>query len=287
MQTRVRTAVQPYLLITLGSALIALANNLFLIPNKVVSGGVSGIALIVNHWTGWPVGLLFLLLNVPLLLAGLRWLGGLRFVLRTVYAVVLLSVLIDGLAGVFPPVTQDPLLYTLYGGLMSGVGAGLVFRTYATTGGSDIIAMLLHRFRGVPISQSLIGFDVAVYALAALVFGPDRALYALIGTFAGSKAVQLVQEGLVSNRVVYIVSSAPDHLARQILVDLKRGVTFLKGMGAYSGADNKVIMAVVRQQEINLVIDLVREIDPQAFVIIGDIREVMGEGFRPLSGPEG
>ncbi|HMA37616.1 MAG TPA: YitT family protein [Chloroflexia bacterium] len=279
----IRQSTQAYLVITLGTALIALANDLFLIPNNVFSGGVTGIALIVNHYTGWPVGLTYFLLNLPLLLAGLRWLGGARFLMRTLYAVVVLSVLIDALAGVFPPITHEPILYTLYGGLLSGVGGGLVFRTYGTTGGSDIVALLLQRFRGIPLNQSLVGFDVVVYALAALVLGADRALYALIGSFAGSRATALVQEGPRTTRVVYIISAQPDRLARLILDDLHRGVTFLNGSGAYTGADYKIILAVVRQQEINFLADRVHEIDPQAFVIIGDAREVLGEGFSPLA----
>ncbi|HUS13590.1 MAG TPA: YitT family protein, partial [Chloroflexia bacterium] len=250
--------------------------------NNVFSGGVTGISLILNHYTGWPVGLTYFTLNLPLLLAGLRWLGGWRFLARTLYAVVVLSVLIDALRGVVPPVTHEPILYTLYGGLLAGVGTGLVFRTYGSTGGADIVAMLLNRLRGIPMGQSLVGFDVGVYALTGLVFGADRALYALIGSYASSRMLALVQEGLVTTRIVYVVSSAPERLARQIMDNLGRGVTFLSGTGAYTGADHKVLMAVVRQPEINLIVDLIREIDPQAFVIIGDARQVMGQGFSPL-----
>jgi uncharacterized membrane-anchored protein YitT (DUF2179 family) len=284
-----RNNARAYFFITLGTAMIALANDLFLIPNNVFSGGVTGISLIINHYTGWPVGLTYFVLNLPLLLAGLRWLGGLRFLVRTLYSVVLLSTLIDALRPFIPPggVTHEPILYILYGGLLSGVGTGLVFRMYATTGGADIIAMLLNRYRGVPVNDSLVGFDVCVYALTGLVFGADRALYALIGSFASSRAVAVVQEGLQNTRILHIVSAAPDVLARQIMDDLGRGVTFRAGSGAYTGAGYKVIMAVVRLQEINLVIDMVRDIDPHAFVIIGDARQVMGQGFSPLPPPAG
>ena len=167
------------------------------------------------------------------------------------------------------------------------MGTGLIFRTYSTTGGSDIVAMLLHRFRGIPVGQSLIGFDVGVYALVALVFGPDKALYALIGSFAESRMVEILQEGLRNTRMIYIVSSEPAALARPIMDTLDRGVTYLHGEGGYTCTPYRVIMAVVRQQEINFVVDLVREIDPQAFVIIGDVRQVMGEGFSALPAPPG
>ena len=280
-----RLPLQAYLLITLGVVLLAAANDLFLIPNNVFSGGVTGIAVVTNHLFGWSVGLTYFAFNVPLLLAGLRWLGGWRFLVRTLYAVVLLSFLIDALRGVVPPITHEPILYTLYGGLLDGLGLGLVFRAYGTTGGADIVALLLQRFRGLAINQSLIGFDVLVYALAALVLGADRALYALIGSYASSRVVTLVQEGLPNTRIVYIISSAPDRVARQILTDLQRGVTFLRGTGGYTGADLQVILVVVRQPEINMLTDLVHAADPQAFVIIGDARAVLGEGFRPLPPP--
>jgi uncharacterized membrane-anchored protein YitT (DUF2179 family) len=278
----VRQTVVGYLGITLGVTLMALANDLFLLPNNVFSGGVTGIALLLEHFTGGSVGTLYFLFNVPLLLAGMRWLGGWRFLARTLYAVTLLSVLIDAFHNLVPPITQEPILYTLYGGLIDGVGVGLVFRAHGTTGGSDIVALLLNRFRGVAINQSLLGFDAAVYVLAAVFFGPDRALYALISSYAGSRAVALVQEGLRYTRIVYIVSTAPDEIAGQIMSEIGRGVTFLSGTGGYTGAPYRVILAVIRQQELNLVVDTVREIDPQAFVIIGDAREVMGEGFNPL-----
>jgi uncharacterized membrane-anchored protein YitT (DUF2179 family) len=280
-----RHNVQAFVLILVGTLLIALANDMFLIPNNVFSGGVTGIALIVNHFTGAPVGFMFFVFNVPLLAAGVFWLGGWRFVLRTLFAVVIMSLAIDGLAPFVPNITHDPLLYTLYGGLLSGVGGGLVFRGYGTTGGSDIVALLLQKWRGIPLNQTLVGFDVLVYAGAALVLGADKALYALIGSYAGGRMVGLIQEGLSDTRMLQIITTVPDALASRVLRDLGRGATFLRGQGAYTGADYRILMVVVRQQEINFVIDMVRDLDPQAFVIITDARAVHGEGFRPLPLP--
>jgi uncharacterized membrane-anchored protein YitT (DUF2179 family) len=230
---------------------------------------------------------MYLLFNVPLLLAGLLWLGGLRFLARTLYAVLIFSFALDNLGPYVSPVTNDPLLYTLYGGLMYGVGIGLIFRAYGTSGGADIIVQLLNRYRGVPVSQALVGFDILVLALAGIFFGPDKALYALIVSFASSRAVEVVQEGFTTTRLVWIMSNDPEVLARRIIHDLHRGVTFLNGTGAYTGANYRVIMAAVRQQQLNLLIDLIREIDPQAFVIIGDARQVLGFGFKPLPAPLG
>jgi uncharacterized membrane-anchored protein YitT (DUF2179 family) len=243
---------------------------------------VSGIAIILYRLIGTPVGTMYLLFNLPLLAAGLRWLGGGRFLWRTLYAVLLFSVVVDNLTGHVPTITTDPLLYTLYGGVMSGVGTGLIFRAYGTSGGSDIVAQLLTRFRGVPVSQALVGFDVLVLALAAFYFGADKALYALIVSFAGSRAIEAVQEGASTTRLVWIVSQAPDRIARHIIQDLARGVTFLTGTGGYTGASYRVIMAVIRPQQLNLLTDLIHEIDPDAFVIIGDARQVLGFGFQPF-----
>ncbi len=279
---RLRTMLQGYAVITLGTALMALANDLFLLPNNVFAGGLTGVALVVDHYTGWSVGLLYFLFNLPLLVVGLRWLGGWRFAARTLYAVVVLSALIDLLRGVVPPVTQEPILYTLYGGLLDGLGLGLVLRAHGTTGGSDIVALLLNRLRGLPINQSLVGFDIGVYVLAGLVFGADRALYALIGSYVSSRAVTVVQEGVRDTRLIYVISPAPDLIAARIMTELERGVTFLHGAGGYSGAPRRVLMVAVRRAELNRVLDMVRAIDREAFVIVGDAREVMGEGFTPL-----
>lgn len=276
-----------YVLISVGAVLMALANVLFLIPNNVISGGVSGIAIILYRLVGTPVGTMYLLFNLPLLLAGLRWLGGGRFLLRTLYAVLVFSLVIDNLTGRVPTITTDPLLYTLYGGVMSGVGTGLIFRAYGTSGGSDIVAQLLTRWRGVSVSQALVGFDILVLALAAFYFGADKALYALIVSFAASRAIEAVQEGANTTRLVWIISHEPERLARHIIRDLERGVTFLNGTGGYTGASYRVIMAAVRPQQLNLLTDLIREIDPQAFVIIGDARQVLGFGFQPFPTPSG
>lgn len=276
-----------YALITVGTGLMALANVLFLIPNNVISGGVSGIAIILYRLVGTPVGTMYLLFNLPLLLAGLRWLGGGRFLLRTLYAVVLFSIILDSLTDRVPTITTDPLLYTLYGGVMSGVGTGLIFRAYGTSGGSDIVAQLLTRWRGVSVSQALVGFDILVLTLAAFYFGTDKALYALIVSFAASRAIEAVQEGANTTRLIWIISNEPDRLARHIIQDLGRGVTFLNGTGGYTGATYRVIMAAVRPQQLNLLTDLIHEIDPEAFVIIGDARQVLGFGFQPFPTPAG
>ena len=282
-----RSTLPAYLMLTTGGLLMAVANDLFLIPNNVISGGLSGICVILYRTIGTPVGTMYLVLNIPLLLAGWRWLGGLRFVARTLYTVLVFSLTLDYLAPFIKPVTSDPLLYTLYGGIMFGSGMGLIFRAYGTSGGSDIVVQILNRLRGIAVSQALVGFDLFVLALAAYFFGADKALYALIVSFTSSRAVAAVQEGFSSTRLIWIISNEPEQLAQRIIHDLHRGVTFLDGTGAYTGSAYRVIMAAVRQPQLNQLVDLIRQIDPAAFVIIGEARQVLGFGFQPFPQPLG
>src|SRR5215212_8992150 len=199
-----------YAVITLGVLLLAVANDLFLIPNHVYSGGATGLSLVINSFVPVPVGVLVLIVNVPLVIAGLVWLGGLRFVARTTYAVIVYSILLDALAPILKPVTNDPLLYTLYGGLLGGAGVGLVFREQGTTGGDDIGAQLLNRFFAVPVNSALVIINAGILALVGLEFGYEKALYALISAFASSRAVTFVLEGFRPALLLYIISSEPD-----------------------------------------------------------------------------
>ena len=159
---------------------------------------------------------------------------------------------------------------------------GLVFRAQGTTGGDDIGAQLLNRFRGVPVNSGLVLINAGILLVVGLRFGPEKGLYALISAFASSKAVDFVLDGLRPARLIYIISSAPDEITRRIQSTTGRGVTFLQGQGAYTGRDNRVLLTVLRQQEVPAVVELVRGIDPEAFIIINDAREVLGQGFKPI-----
>ena len=278
--------LRAYSLLTVGAAMLALANDIFLIPNQVFSGGATGVALVINSFVGIPVGVVVLLVNIPLLAAGLFWLGGWRFLVRTTYTVILYSLLLDILRPFFEKsVTTDPLLYTLYGGLLGGAGVGLVFRAQGTTGGDDIVAQLLFRFRGIPVNSALVIINAAFLALVGVRFGPEKALYALISAFASSTAVNAVLEGFRPTRLVYIISASPDQIATRIQTTTGRGVTYLSGAGAYTGRDYRVIMTAVQLQELPIITAIVREVDPAAFVIVSEAREVMGYGFKPLPAP--
>ncbi len=271
-----------YLLITAGALIIAAGTDMFLVPNRVVSTGVTGLGMLAHYLFHTPVGMVTLLLNVPLFLAGLRWAGGWSFGLRTAYAVVVMTVSIDLMAGLLPPVTGDALIYTLFGGLLDGVGIGLVLRGRGTTGGSDIIARLLHRWRGVAYGQALLVINGLILLMSLPVVGLVPVLYALVVNFVSSRVVDVVLEGPSYARAVTIVSARPDALREALLTQLDRGVTVLEGEGGYTGAPYEVLLCVVARSELNQLKQIIAQVDPGAFVIVAEAQEVLGQGFRPV-----
>ncbi len=271
-----------YALIAVGAVLVALAADLFAIPNKVVPGGVTGIATILHYTLGTPVGAITLALNVPLFLAGIRWGGGMRFAARTLFATVIMTLSIDFFAPRVQPITHDPLLYTLYGGILDGIGVGLVFRARGTTGGTDILAQLLNRWIDISLSVWLLVLNVLILGAAGMVFGWEQALYALILSFVSSRTIDVVQEGLSYSKSAFIVSNHAASIRRAIIEQLGRGVTVLQGWGGYTESQRTILLSVVAQSEVSQLKELIHSIDEQAFVIIGQAQEVLGEGFKKL-----
>jgi uncharacterized membrane-anchored protein YitT (DUF2179 family) len=275
--------LRDYTFILIGAVLQALAMDLFLVPGRLAAGGVSGAAQIVNGYTGWPIGVMILLANLPLFLLGWRFLGGRRFMARTVAAVALYAGLLDLLANMVPPgLTQDPVLNSLYGGVLGGVGMGLVFRGQGTSGGTDILARLLGQWRGVPLSQSYLLTDAAIVLLAGLTFSWELALYALVSLYVSGLAAEAATEGSAVVRTATIISSRPQAVASAILRDLVRGVTMWPGTGMYSGEPRQILFCAVSRAEISQLKTIVYEADPAAFVVIGQAHEALGEGFKPL-----
>lgn len=277
--------IRDYVIMTIGSACIALALNIFLVPNNVVFGGLTGIATIINSLFGFPIGVTSLVLNIPLFAIGLRRLGGWAFGLRTIYATLMLSLLIDLTAGrVDSFVQNDPLIYTCYGGLLSGLGVGLVFRAGSTTGGVDIVARLLEQWRGVRPGQAMLVMSVLIFLAAGWIYGPEPVLYALLLAFIESRVVDVVIEGFSYLRSAIIISRRPDEIREVLLHDLGRGVTVLEGRGGYTNQENSVLMCVVTQAEVSVLKKMVAQIDGDAFVVISEAAEVLGEGFRSVRG---
>ena len=271
-------------LIILGSLAQAIGLRLFLIPADLASGGVSGIAQFINHFTGWPIGLMILIGNLPLFIIGWRFLGGRRFGLRTATAIISFSFFVDFLALFLPEngIIDDIFLNSLCGAVVAGFGYGLVYRARGTSGGSDILARILNHWRGVSMSASYLMVDSAVILGAGLVFGWKQALYALIALYVSGLVAETTLEGPTTVRTALIVTAQPKAVSRRILEDMERGVTALPGTGAYTGAERPVLYCVVTRAEVAYLKTIVHEADPHAFMVIGQAHEALGEGFRPL-----
>ncbi|MBO8129092.1 MAG: YitT family protein [Peptococcaceae bacterium] len=274
--------ITDFLVLNLGIFLTALGLDLFLVPNKIAAGGVGGIATIIFHLVGFPVGLTMLALNVPLFIWGIYRLGW-AFGVRSLYGTIVLSAAVDLLALVVPVPTQDLLLSSLFGGVLVGLGLGLVFRSKSTTGGTDFAAAILRSYVGINVGQLLFIIDGLVVLAAWAAFGsPDLAMYALITIFVGAWIIDVVQEGFGFAKSFLIISEHPDRIAKEIFQRLDRGATVLMGRGAYTGQERQVLLTVVNRSEVTRLKDVVHEVDPRAFVIVSDVKEVLGEGFKRL-----
>ena len=275
-----------YAQIIAGSLMVAAGTNLFFVPNNVVSGGVTGLSIIAHHLFKTPVGMVVLLLNLPLLWLGWRFAGGIRFFVRTVVSVMVLSIGIDLTAPFLVPPTHDRLLVICYGGLLDGLGMGLVFRGRGTTGGTDILARLAHRYLGVGIGQALLAMNVAIFAGAAFLFGAEAVMVALALAFVSARVLDVVQTGFSAARAALIISQKPDAVREAVLGKLGRGVTVLHGQGGYTGEERPVLYVVVTPHEVGRLKRLVAHVDRAAFVAITPAQEVLGEGFAPHAGEE-
>ncbi|MDD5563754.1 MAG: YitT family protein [Thermoanaerobaculaceae bacterium] len=275
-----------YTQIVAGSLLVAAGTNLFFVPNHVVSGGVTGLAIIANHLFQTPVGMVVLLLNLPLLWLGWRFSGGMRFFVRTAVSVLIMAVAIDLSAPWLVPPTHDRLLVICYGGLMDGLGMGLVFRGRGTTGGTDVLARLAHRYLGVGIGQALLAMNVAIFGGAGFVFGAEAVMVALALAFVSARVLDLVQEGFSAARAALIISEHCDAVREAVLGQLGRGVTVLHGQGGFTGEKRPVLYVVVAPHEVGRLKRLVAQVDRSAFVAITPAQEVLGEGFSPHAGEE-
>lgn len=276
-------SLRDYLFILAGALIQALAMRLFLIPAELVSGGISGIAQLVNFYTQWPIGLMVFIGNVPLFFLGWQYLGGPRFALRTALSIMAFSFFTDFLVLFIPTgIVHDLVLNCLYGGVMLGIGLGLVYRGKGTSGGSDILGRILNHRLGISISQAYMVTDTVVILAAGFIFGWENALYALVTTYVSGLAAEAVLEGSGVFRTAMIVTSCPEQVASEIMTTLERGVTILGGTGAYTGQPRPTLYCVITRAEVAQLKDIVKQADPKAFMVIGMAHEALGEGFRPL-----
>ena len=283
-----RPLVRDYILLTLGTALMAVSIQCIYDPISLVTGGFTGLAIIVKELTGEllpggiPLWLTNLVLNIPVFLFALK-LKGKRFIGRTLIGTFLLSAWLYVIPSV--DLTQgDYILAALFGGLIGGIGIGFVLLGRATTGGTDMVASLIqHYMRHYSIVQIMQVLDGLIVLCGLFVFGIRAGLYAIVAIFITSKVSDTLMEGLKFSKVAYIISDRHELIAKKIMEEMDRGVTGLMAKGMYSGAEKCMLYCVVSQKEIVEVKEIAAEIDPEAFVIVSDAREVLGEGFSEYS----
>lgn len=283
-----RSESQRFGLIAIGSLTTALGYALFQVPFMLAAGGVGGLSIIINSFTGWPIGIMILLLNIPLLAIGYAQLGGWRFVINTVIAVVVFSLGTEAFIGWLPiilreyPISNDILLSAVYAGIVGGIGLGLVYRAGATIGGTGILGRIIQQRTGIPLSQVYIYTDGGIIALAGIAFGWEVALYALLTLFLNGLATDYTLEGPSSVRTATIITDQPHQVSDALIKGLNRGVSEWKITGAYTGEDHSMLMCTVYRPQVNTLKRIVADTDPNAFVTIGLAHQALGYGFQPL-----
>ncbi len=284
-----------YSLILIGSFVLAAGYVYFITPHRIVPGGVYGIAIVVHYLTegvfsfwpeGIPIGLFGLVLNIPLTIAGIKILGP-RFGIKTIVGFVLASGFIDLIAYLRPesyaPLVTDVLLSCIYGGVLIGAGLGLIFKSRATSGGSDIVAMIIAKYTRIQLGRLMIYVDSAIVLLGLAVFQDWHIpLYSLIVIFITGRAIDLILEGADYNKALLIVSKKHPEIKEKILNDLERGGTYLKGEGMFTAQEKQIIYTVVSRREVAILEEYISRIDPDAFITVMDAREILGEGFQNL-----
>ncbi|EIJ80551.1 hypothetical protein PB1_09327 [Bacillus methanolicus PB1] len=267
-----------YMNVLAGSAIIAIAFNVFLLPNRVASGGVSGISTILDALFNWEPAYVQWAFNIPLFIAGLIFLGR-QFGTKTLVGTVFLPLVVF-LTNDWGSWTNEPLLGSIFGGIGVGLGLGIVFRGKSSTGGTDLAAQIINKFTGLSLGTCVAIIDGLIVLTAAFVFDIERGLYALIALYVTSKTIDLVQVGFGRSKMTIIITSKQEEICNGILNKIDRGVTKLSAYGGYTDHERPVLMCVVDQTEFTKLKQLVKAIDPTAFIVVMDASEVLGEGFK-------
>lgn len=285
---RVWYQIRLYTVMVVGACMVAFGYAMFQVPYNIAAGGVSGISIIVNHYMGWPVGLLYWLLNLPLLVLGFFYLGRWDFLLRTLVASTIFSIATDFFVAYMPhmlsqyPLTDDLLLTTIYGGIVGGIGGGLIYRSGGTMGGTGIIGRIIQMKTGQPLSQVYFYTDGITIIIAGLVFGWNIALYGFLMLFLNGLASDYTLEGPSSARTATIITNHPQEVIAELLAQLHRGVSYWEVTGGYTGQKRYLVQTTVTRPQVGEVKQAVARIDPDAFVTIGVSHEAMGAGFAPM-----
>ncbi|HNX43937.1 MAG TPA: YitT family protein [Bacteroidales bacterium] len=283
-----------YGLITLGSFILAAGFVFFISPYRIVPGGVYGISIVIHYITkgifswapeGFPIGLMGLILNIPLTIIGIKVLGP-KFGVKTVVGFVLSSVFMDGITmfwGERPLVEGDALLSSIFGGVLIGAGLGLIFKSKATSGGSDIIAMIIAKYTNIPLGQLMIYVDSTIVLLGLVVFADWKIpLYSWIVIYVTGKTIDVVIQGMSVDKTLFIISDKFEEIRDSIINDLQRGGTYIPGSGMYNRASKTIIFTVVNRREMAILEEYIHKVDPKAFVTVLEANEILGEGFKSL-----
>ncbi len=264
--------------ILLGALLVSVGLEIFLVPNHIIDGGIVGISIIFSHLSGWSLGIFLFLLNLPFLILGYKQIGK-TFALSTLAGVTIMSIGTTLLHPV-PGLTADPLLATVFGGIILGIGVGLVIRNGGSLDGTEIVAILFNKKTPFSVGEIVMIFNIFILSSAGFVFGWDRAMYSLIAYYIAFKMIDLTIEGFQDSKSVWIISDYHKEIGDALLARLGRGATYLNGEGGYSGDDKKVVFCVITRLEEAKLKSIVEEIDPAAFLAIGNIHDVRGGRFK-------
>jgi uncharacterized membrane-anchored protein YitT (DUF2179 family) len=269
---------QRALLITLGAILMGVGLEIFLVPNKVIDGGITGISIMLSYITGWHLGIFIFLLNLPFFFLGYKQIGK-TFAISTLYGIIVLSVTTTLLHPV-PAFTEDILLAAIFGGIILGVGIGIVIRYGGSLDGTEILAILANKRLPFSVGEIVMFINFFILGSSGFVFSWDRAMYSILAYFAAYKTMDITIAGLDESKSVWIISDEYQNIGDAIMNRLGRGVTYLSGEGAFSGDDKKVIFCVINRLEESKLKDIVSENDPAAFLAVADIAEVRGGRFK-------
>lgn len=269
--------IKKYFFITLGVFITAFALEAFLIPNSVIDGGIIGVSMIVSHLTKWNLGLIIILLNLPFVLLAYSKMGA-RFVAQTLYACIVLAFALNLLAKY--NATHESFLATVFGGIILGVGVGLILKNEASLDGTEMLSLIVSKKFGCSVGEFIMGINVFIYMAAGLVFSWESAMYSILTYFIASKVIDVVMEGFNSSKSVRIISDDAGAIGNALIDKLDISVTYLKGIGGYSGQDKDLIYCVVSRLELPKMLEIIKEIDGKAFVSIVDVHETYGGRFK-------
>lgn len=279
-KNKVLKTIRDYALIALGSSIYAFGFIMFLMPNEIPLGGIIGIALIFNTLWGAPLGIFNILLNFPLIAGGMKYLGK-EFFFRTAWAIATASIMLDVLKPIVPAYKGDVLLSCLYGGIVLGIGFGLVFKAGGTSGGTDVVAKLLHQLWSVNIGLTNLVSNAVIIGANAIVYkSMESALYGIIATYLTGAVIDQIVYGGDKQKNAFIITNRPKEVSKIIMDTLHHGVTSMDATGMYSGTGKNVLMTVARRHETSMLKNMIAETDPEAFVILSEVTEVFGNGFK-------